>query len=162
MPIPIKPVHSLDLHAELFDAPSMEGLGLSDIQIQMLGIVPNKKEASIKLSENYLSMLKIIDQNINEVVTAANSVVYNKDGKICNVPTEISDNQLLALKTAGLISGYGRSVSLTDKAKLALRDHYLSQETTNEFRKARQKTKFDFEAAKSVKVSSSKFRKVAG
>ena len=36
MPIPIKPVHSLDLHAELFDGPSMEGLGLSDIQIQKI------------------------------------------------------------------------------------------------------------------------------
>lgn len=162
MPLPIKPVHSLDLHAEIFDTPSMESLGLSDIQIQMLGIVPNKKEASVKLSENYLSMLKAIDQNINEVVTAANTAVNNKDGKVCNVPTNISDNQLLALKTAGLISGYGRSVTLTEKAKLALRDHYLSTETTNEFRKARQKDKFDLEAARSVKVSNSKFRKVAG
>lgn len=162
MPLPIKPVHSLDLHAELFDTPSMESLGLSDVQIQMLGIVPNKKEASVKLSENYLSMLKVIDKNINEIVTAANSVVNNKDGKVCNVPNDISDNQLLALKTAGLISGYGRSVTLTEKAKLALRDHYLSSETTNEFRKARQKDKFDLEAARSVKVSNSKFRKVAG
>ena len=166
MPLPIKPVHSLDRHDELFDSPSMEGLGLSDIQIQMLGIVPNKKEASIKLSESYLSMLKAIDQNVDEVVTAANSVVNNKDGKICNVPVNISDNQLLALKTAGLISGYGRSVSLTEKAKLALRDHYLSTETTNEFRKARKKTKFDYTEAKSVKTasvktaSSSKFKKI--
>jgi len=162
MPLPIKPVHSLDLHEELFDSPSMESLGLSDIQIQMLGIVPNRKEASNKLSDNYLSMLKVIDQNINEVVTAANVAVNNKDGKVCNVPNEISDNQLLALKTAGLITGYGRSVSLTQKAKLALRDHYLSTETTNEFRKARQKDRFDYEEAKNVKVSNSKFRKVAG
>lgn len=161
MPLPIKPVHTLDLHAELFDSPSMEGLGLSDIQIQMLGIVPNKKEASIKLSENYLSMLTMIDKNINEVVTAANSVVYNKEAKVCNVPNEISDNQLLALKTAGLISGYGRSVTLTEKAKLALRDHYLSTETTNEFRKNRSKDKFDLNEARSVKVSNSKFKKVA-
>ena len=72
MPIPIKPVHSLDLHAELFDGPSMEGLGLSDIQIQMLGISNTpKKEASVKLSNKYITMLKAIDQNINEIVTAA-------------------------------------------------------------------------------------------
>ena len=64
MPIPIKPVHSLDLHAELFDGPSMEGLGLSDIQIQMLGISnAPKKEASVKLSDKYITMLKAIDQN---------------------------------------------------------------------------------------------------
>lgn len=163
MPIPIKPVHSLDLHAELFDAPSMEGLGLSDIQIQMLGISnTNKKEASVRLSEKYLSMLKSIDRNLDEVVTAANAIVNNKDAKVCNVPNEISDNELLALKTAGLISGYGRSVSLTDKARIALRDHYLSQETTNEFRKARSKDKFDLNEARSVKVSSTKFKKVAG
>ena len=62
MPIPIKPVHSLDLHAELFDGPSMEGLGLSDIQIQLLGVsqAPKKIEAA-KLSEKYLDMLKSID-----------------------------------------------------------------------------------------------------
>lgn len=164
MPIPIKPVHSLDLHAEIFDTPSMEGLGLSDIQIQLLGMgTPNKKEASVKLSERYLDMLKNIDKNINEVVTAANAVVNNKDGKVCNVPNEINDNDLLALKTAGLISGYGRSVTLTDKAKLALRDHYLSTDTTNEFRKARSKDKFDLNEARSVKVSSNgKFKKIAG
>jgi hypothetical protein len=163
MPLPIKPVHSLDLHAELFDQPSMEGLGLSDIQIQLLGISqPNKKEASIKLSDRYISMLKTIDRSINEVVTAANAVVNNKDAEVCQVPKDISDNDLLALKTAGLISGYGRSVTLTSKAKLALRDHYLSTETTNEFRKNREKNRFDYEEAKSVKVSNSKFRKVSG
>lgn len=162
MPIPIKPVHSLDLHAEIFDGPSMESLGLSAIQIQMLGLTDSpKREASIKVSEKYIDILKNIDQNIDEVVTAANSIMNRVDSKICNVPTSISDNDLLALKTAGLLSGHGRSVELTEKAKLALRDHYLSTDTTNEFRKARTKEKFDLEAAKNVKVSNSKFRKVA-
>ena len=110
MPIPIKPVHSLDLHAELFDGPSMEGLGLSDIQIQMLGISnAPKKEASVKLSDKYITMLKAIDQNINEIVTAANIFVNNPETKFCSVPSEISDNDLLSLKTAGLISGNGRT-----------------------------------------------------
>ena len=162
MPIPIKPVHSLDLHAEIFDSPSMEGLGLSDIQIQLLGMnSAPKKEASVKLSERYISLLTDIDKNINEVVTAANAIVNNKDGKVCTVPNEISDNELLALKTAGLISGYGRSVSLTDKAKLALRDFYLSSDATNEFRKSRSKEKFDLNEARTVKVSNTKFRRVA-
>jgi len=162
MPIPIKPVHSLDLHAEIFDSPSMEGLGLSDIQIQLLGMnSAPKKEASVKLSERYISLLTDIDKNINEVVTAANAAVNNKDGKVCTVPNEISDNELLALKTAGLISGYGRSVSLTDKAKLALRDFYLSSDATNEFRKSRTKEKFDLDEARTVKVSNTKFRRVA-
>ena len=162
MPIPIKPVHSLDLHAEIFDSPSMESLGLSDIQIQLLGMnSAPKKEASVKLSERYISLLSDIDKNINEVVTAANAAVNNKDGKVCTVPNEISDNELLALKTAGLISGYGRSVSLTDKAKLALRDFYLSPDATNEFRKSRTKEKFDLNEARTVKVSNTKFIRVS-
>ena len=162
MPIPIKPVHSLDLHAELFDGPSMEGLGLSDIQIQMLGISnAPKKEASVKLSDKYITMLKAIDQNINEIVTAANIFVNNPETKFCSVPSEISDNDLLSLKTAGLISGNGRTVNLTERGKLTLRDFYLSTENTNEFRKARTKDKFNLNEAREVKVANTKFKKVA-
>lgn len=161
MPLPIKPVHSLDLHAEIFDGPSMEGLGLSDIQIQLLGVsqAPKKTEAA-RLSGRYLDMLRTIDASTDEVVTAASQLALNKDGKVCSVPTHISDNDLLALKTAGFVTGYGRSVELTDKAKLALRDHYLSTENVNEFRKQRTKDRFDLEAARSVQASTNKFRKV--
>ncbi len=161
MPLPIKPVHSLDLHAELFDGPSMEGLGLSDIQIQLLGVSqqPKKAEAA-KLSARYIDMLRTIDASTDELVTAASQLALNKDGKVCSVPNNISDNDLLALKTAGLITGYGRSVELTDRAKLALRDHFLSTENVNEFRKQRTKDRFDLEAARSVKASSNKFKKV--
>lgn len=161
MPLPIKPVHSLDLHSELFDTPSMESLGLSDIQIQLLGVPQNtqQKEAS-KLGQKYIDLLKSIDQNVDEVVTAANVLTYNKEAKVCTVPIEVSDNDLLALKTAGLLTGYGRSVSLTDKAKVALRDHYLSQETVNEFRKNRSKDRFDYNEAKSVSANA-RFKKIA-
>lgn len=161
MPIPIKPVHSLDLHAELFDGPSMEGLGLSDIQIQLLGMSNNNTKEASKISSRYLDMLKQIDANLDPVVTAANALSHNKEAKTFNVPNEITDNDLFALKTSGLVSGHGRNVTLTDKAKLALRDHYLSQDTTNEFRKARTKEKFDLEAARNVKTSNAKFKKVA-
>ena len=161
MPIPIKPVHSLDLHAELFDGPSMEGLGLSDIQIQLLGVsqTPRKAEAA-KLSDRYLTMLKSIDSNTDVLVTAASYVALHKDSNVCGVPTEISDNDLLAMKTAGLLTGYGRSVELTERAKLALRDHYLSIDNVNEFRKQRTKDRFDLDEARSVRASSNKFRKV--
>jgi len=161
MPLPIKPVHSLDLHAELFDGPSMEGLGLSDIQIQLLGVSqqPKKAEAA-KLSTRYIDMLRTIDASTDELVTAASQLALNKDGKVCSVPNNISDNDLLALKTAGLITGYGRSVELTDRAKLALRDHFLSTENVNEFRKQRTKDRFDLEAARSVNASTNKFKKV--
>ncbi len=162
MPIPIKPVHSLDLHAELFDGPSMEGLGLSDIQIQLLGITPTTTREASKISTSYIEMLRTIDASTDELVTAASQMALNKDGKVCSVPSNITDNDFLALKTAGLVTGYGRSVELTEKAKLALRDHYLSTNTVNEFRKGRSKDRFDLEEARSVKASSSRFKKVAG
>jgi len=162
MPIPIKPVHSLDLHAELFDGPSMEGLGLSDIQIQLLGITPSVNREAAKVSTSYIDMLRTIDASADELVTAASQLTFNKDTKVCNVPTNITDNDLLALKTAGLVTGYGRSVELTEKARLALRDHYLSTNTVNEFRKGRTKDRFDLEEARSVKASSSRFKKVGG
>jgi hypothetical protein len=50
---------------------------------------------------------------------------------------------------------------LTEKAKLALRDFYLSTDTANEFRKSRTKQKFDLNEARTVKVSNTKFRRVA-
>lgn len=161
MPLPIKPVHSLDLHAELFDTPSMSNLGLSDIQIQLMGATPPPQKQAAKVGERYMEMLMTIDKNVDEVVTAANQLTHNREAKVCYVPSDITDNELLALKTSGLLTGYGRSVSLTDKAKLALRDHYLSSETTNEFRKNRTKDKFDLNEAKSVVVSNTKFKKIA-
>ena len=92
--------------------------------------------------------------------TAPKAPALNKDGKVCSVPNVISDNDLLSLKTAGLLTGYGRSVELTEKAKLALRDHYLSTDNVNEFRKQRTKDRFDLDAARSVKASSNRFKKV--
>ncbi len=155
MPIPIKPVHNLDLHAELFDIPNQaQALGLSDIQIQLLGMSgkPNKEAAS-RLSSRDYDILKEIEAGNSEVVTA--STEYK-------APIYITDSDILSLKTAGLLQGYGRNVSLTERAKVTLRDHYLSTDTVNEFRKARSKDRFDLEEARNFKVSEvkSKFRKV--
>ena len=161
MPLPIKPVHSLELHAELFDTQSMSNLGLSDIQIQLMGSTPPPQKQAAKVGDRYMEMLMTIDKNVDEVVTAANQLTHNKEAKVCHVPSDITDNDLLALKTSGLLTGYGRSVSLTEKAKLALRDHYLSSETTNEFRKNRTKDKFDLNEAKAVVQSNTKFKKIA-
>jgi superfamily II helicase len=100
-------------------------------------------------------LLKIIEQNQDEIVTAANVVNNIRDAKTFVVPKNIDDNSLLALKTAGLISGHGRSVTLTDRGRVALRDAYL-KDPVNEFRKARKKDKFDLNAAKEVKVANKK------
>ena len=154
MPIPIKPVHTLDLHAELFDIPVQNQAGLSEIQMQLLGMNNKPKKEAGKVSSRDMEILKTIESSITDVKTASN---YSE------VPHHITDSDLLYLKTAGMLTGHGRSVNLTEKAKLALRDYYLSTDNINEFRKARSKDKFDLQEAKNIKVSENqpKFRKVS-
>jgi hypothetical protein len=100
-----------------------------------------------------LVWLKYFCSGNSQVVTASTDY---------KAPFHITDSDILALKTAGLLVGNGRTVNLTERAKVALRDHYLSIETVNEFRKARSKDRFDLDEARNVKVSESKpkFRKV--
>ena len=165
MPSPIKPVHKLDLHEELFDIP-YSNEGLSSIQMQLLGMGGERQATASRLSEKYVNLLAKIDQNVDEVITAAQYMSNVKNGestesmdKVCSVPGDISDNDLFALKTAGLVKGHGRAVTLTESAPIALRDHYLNN-PVNEFRKNRTKHKFDYNEAASVKVASkSKYKK---
>lgn len=167
MPFPVKPVHKLDLHEELFDFKGLSDSGMSGLQLQLLGVHEHDNtKTSSKVSERDIRFLEIIDKNVDTITTAAGLGLNTRNGdKFCNVPGDISDNDLLYLKTAGLLQGYGRSVTLTSKARIALRDHYLNN-PVNEFRKARKKTKFDYTEANTVKVasvktaSSSKFKKI--
>ena len=153
MPLPIQSLNNWN--DDNNDKVSMETLGLSDIQLMLLGGSTNTKEAKITVSQKHIDLLKIIEQNQDDIVTAANVVNNIRDAKTFVVPKNIDDNSLLALKTAGLISGHGRSVTLTDRGRVALRDAYL-KDPVNEFRKARKKDKFDLNAAKEVKVANKK------
>jgi hypothetical protein len=167
MPLPVKPVHKLDLHEELFDFKGLNDSGMSGLQLQLLGVTDHDNtKTSARVSERDIQLLEMIDKNVDTITTAAGLALNTRNGdKFCNVPGDISDNELLYLKTAGLLQGYGRNVTLTDRARIALRDHYLNN-PVNEFRKARKKNKFNYDEAASVKVasvktaSSSKFKKI--
>jgi hypothetical protein len=156
MPLPIKPVHSLEMHSELFDSPGMESdmAALSALQAQLLG-GGITREAQAKLSIRTIEMLKIIESSQDDIITAAQSITMsNKRGEtMYRVPVSISDHDLLGMKTAELIRGSGRSVTLTERGRVALRDHYLNK-PENEFRKSRTKTKFDLNAAREVSAKS--------
>lgn len=158
MPLPIQ---SLNNFPEDNDNVQMSSLGLSDIQIQLLGLSKPTREAKVIVSQKHIDLLKEIEKNQNDVVTAANMLNNIKDAKVCNVPKSIHDNDLLALKTAGLLTGSGRAVTLTEKGRVALRDAYL-KDPVNEFKKARKKEKFDLTEAQNVKVASKKstFKKI--
>ena len=150
MPLPIQSLNNWN--DDNNDKVSMETLGLSDIQLMLLGGSSNVREAKVTVSQRHIDLLKLIEQNQDEIVTAANVVNNIRDAKTFFVPKNIDDNSLLALKTAGLISGHGRSVTLTERGRVALRDAYL-KDPVNEFRKARKKDKFDLNAAKEVKIA---------
>jgi hypothetical protein len=160
MPYPIKPVHKLDLHEEIFDSPSIEAdlASISALQMQFFGN-SGVREAKVKLSDRMIEMLRAIEQSQDEIVTAAQSLTtLNKTGDaIYRVPMSITDHDLLGLKTAELVRGHGRAVTLTEKGRIALRDHYLNQ-PVNEFRKARTKPKFDLNAAQAITASNESAR----
>ena len=153
MPLPIQSLNNWN--DDNNDKVSMEALGLSDIQLMLLGGGNNVREAKVTVSQRHIDLLKLIEQNQDEIVTAANIVNNIRDAKTFVVPKNIDDNSLLALKTAGLITGHGRSVTLTERGRVALRDAYL-KDPVNEFRKARKKDKFNLNAAKEVKVATKK------
>lgn len=126
MPHEIIPVHKLDQHDEIFE-PKYTGDGLSDLQLQFLGV--QRSAAKTTFSEHTLKLLEEIVQHEDEVLTAteviANSNADRKSDVVFRVPNSIPDYDLLALKTQGLIQGRDRAVKLTEAGRVALRDFWL-------------------------------------
>lgn len=110
---------------------------LSELQSILLQTTASAK-SNTRYSINTIAALQDIDKNTDFVVTA----VTDSNERYCSVPTEIDENTVLALKAEGLISGYGRSVKITERGRTALRDAYLS--TKNSLKENRTSDKFDF------------------
>ena len=65
MPFPVKPVHKLDLHEELFDFKGLSDSGMSGLQLQLLGVHEHDNtKTSSKVSERDIRFLEIIDKKI--------------------------------------------------------------------------------------------------
>lgn len=162
MPNPIKPVHEINMHNELFEPAGVDMMGISALQAQMMGI--DRTAAKQTFSEDTISKLKSITENEDELLTATN-VVTSKNNqqaaleKVFRAPQEITDYDLLNLKTSGLIVGQGRTVKLTEAGRIALRDKFLK--STNALIETRTKTEFVHPWRKSS-ADDSKFRKVEG
>lgn len=147
MPIPIKPVHQLDEHNELFgnktDMGDLQG-SLSQMQSMFLG--SETRTAAVKYDEETMKMLAAIDESDyrmaddegREVVSLSST----RDGETQKlVPKTISDNHMLRLKTQELIAGSGRLVALTQKGRIALRDNWLRE--ANSYKSNRVEEKFN-------------------
>jgi len=132
MPQPIVPIHKQESMPITFGE-SMQ----PELQSILLQTTASAK-SNTRYSINTIAALQDIDKNTDFVVTA----VTDSNERYCSVPTEIDENTVLALKAEGLISGYGRSVKITERGRTALRDAYLS--TKNSLKENRTSDKFDF------------------
>lgn len=102
-----------------------DNFSLSDIQknlLEMSGV--HVREAS-KADPRIVVALEMILKNESQDLTALADAV-GKPRHVYNVPSEISDYELIGLKTAGLVQGHGRAVGITDKGKEAIRMYWLN------------------------------------
>jgi hypothetical protein len=122
-------------------------------------LLDGKREAAAKpkYSDETLNLLESIYESVDKLSSAASDYAsaHREASVLYKVPDNINDNELLSLKTAGLIKGMGRTVKLTEIGKTALRDKWLSQE--NQFKANRTKEKYEYRTAS----PSGKFKKVS-
>lgn len=137
MPQPIIPIHQQESLSVMFGDSMQPEFQLSELQSIILNTTAGSN-ANKKYSINTIKALQDIDKNTDFIVTA----VTDSNERYCSVPSEIDDHTMLALKSEGLISGYGRSVKITERGRSALRDSYLSSK--NAFKENRQRDKFDY------------------
>jgi len=150
MPVPIKPVRDIEdnMPSVLKDG-GFSAMGLSELQIKLLGLADLEKEAYSKKSlidTREADLLQEIWKSQPEEKLC--SVKDIKELKI-SIPNDISENDVIKIKTNGLVVGAGREVSLTLKGERLLKDKILSQPSMYFIN--RKKEKHDFEKKSSKK-----------
>lgn len=145
MPFPIMPLHIQENMPMLFgdnDFGQPE-FPISDIQFAILSPTAADRKPK-KIGNSIIKALTDIDSNTNLVVTA----VSEGNERYCSVPGNIDDNTLLSLKADGLVVGNGRSVKITERGRVALRDHYLNSK--NALADLKKADKFDYRAVQRI------------
>jgi len=137
------PIHKQDDYDEMFGG-NVEVSGLSEIQQTLLG---PRTAAKKTYSAQTLGLLERIYKSKDELLSAANSHLERtaETADIYNVPGQVSDYDLLGLKTEGLIVGSGRAVKITEAGRVALRDYWLKSE--NDKKTNRESPRFDYKTA---------------
>lgn len=149
MPVPIHPVRDNDdnMPSVLKDG-GFSSMGLSDLQISMLGLADVDKQAAKKIvvDSRDAEMLHEIwaKQNEQLLVTAEDL----KELKM-NVPDSVPDRDVIRMKTNGLIIGAGRDITLTSKGEKVLKDRILSQPSMDFLNRTKEKHEFEKTASKS-------------
>jgi hypothetical protein len=136
MPQPIIPIHQQESMPITFGESTQPEFQLSELQ-QIL-LQATNRPVQKKYSQNALKALEEIDKSIDLVSTA----ITDSNERYCSIPAHLNDETVLALKAEGLITGYGKSVKITDRGRVALRDSYLK--STNALKDSRTSDKFDY------------------
>ena len=162
MPQPIKPIHKMDEHAELFDA-HYEGTsqGLSEMQLAFMGEDAPKREAGRKYEPHTVALLNTIYKSEDDLLNIATALasIRKPEEKIYRVPKSVSDYDLLGLKAQGFLQGNGRSVTFTSNGRVALRDTWLT--STNTFAETRTKSRYIHPANSESRVANTASAKTA-
>jgi hypothetical protein len=134
---------------------------LSDIQQNLLEMSGIPVREASKTDPRIVVALELILKNESSDLTALAEAV-GVPRHVYSVPSEIGDYELISLKTAGLVQGHGRSVSITDKGKETIRMFWL--DSSNKYKETKTTDKFIHPWNKqasneaNVRTASKKFR----
>jgi len=145
MPQPIIPVSKLSLHESLFDFDKNYS---DNSAVQDFAISNRIAESSTQYDSRLIDLLEKINKNEDELITAASSIKTNNKNKYYKVPRNITDNEVLSLKAAGLLTGGGRTVQITERGVIALRNRWLNE--SNKIKTTRTKNTFDYRTSNNI------------
>ena len=161
MPSKIRPVREEgDNMPGIFKDGGYEAVGLSPLQLQMLGEAPDRTAALQRttVDERDIELLHQIwlgqQEDEDDLVRKANEA--RKGSFRLRVPEDVEDYELMRLKTHDLVVGAGRDVAVTRKGDRVLKDKILA--TRNEFFLNRTKERAD--AAEPMDKAASTQRKL--
>lgn len=152
MPVPIRSVRDIEENMpSIFKDGGFSAMGLSDIQIQLLGLAEIEHSAAKKITVDSrdAEMIQEIWSNQDE-----KRLVGSEDIKKIkmSIPENIEDRDVIRMKTNGLIIGSGREVSLTSKGEKVLKDKILAQPSMDFLNRTKEKYEFEKTAKKLRKI----------
>jgi len=147
MPVPIRPVREIEenIPSTLRDG-GFSAMGLSDLQIKLLGLADVEKKAAKKI---------MIDSRDAEIIHEIwgyqdeTRLAQSDDIKKVkmSIPDNINDRDIIRMKTNGLIIGADREVSLTSRGEKVLKDKILSQPSMYFLNRTKEKYEFEKQAS---------------
>lgn len=151
MPVPIRPVRQIEENTpSVLKDGGFAAMGLSELQIKMLGLADTEKEAArkIMIDSRDAEILHSIWTDQNDTISEYKDI---KEAKM-SVPESINESDIIRMKTNGLIVGAGREVSLTSRGEKVLKDKILSRPSMHFLNRTKEKFEFPKESKNKSKL----------